>query len=63
MEESIEESQDKKNKKISTRFNLRSRKWPCPAFPKTIHCRNAFMKSPKHAKKIEIQALLAQDAP
>lgn len=36
---------------------------PCPVFPKLYIAETLFIKSPKHAKKIETRALLARDAP
>lgn len=63
MEESIEESNNKKERK-KYKLQIESPKSkPCPVFPKLYIAETLFIKSPKHAKKIETRALLARDAP
>lgn len=51
MEESIKESNNKKEKNTSTRFNLRNRKWSCPVSPKLYIAETLFIKSPKTCKE------------
>lgn len=64
MEESIEESNNKKEKKnTSSRLNLQNRSRVPFSQNYTLLAETLFIKSPKHAKKIETRALLARDAP